>query len=76
MRGPREISESYWAAECRRDIDAVLAHYHDDAVYEDGGGRYEGRAAIRSFYEASARAFPGLDVTITGDVSARDLGSI
>ena len=25
MRTPREVSESYWAAECRRDIDAVMA---------------------------------------------------
>ena len=76
MRGPREISESYWVAECRRDVDAVLAHYRDDAFYEDGGGRYQGRAAIRGFYEASARAFPGLDVTITRDVAVGDLGAL
>ena len=37
MRTPREVAESYWAAECRRDIDAVMAHYNDDATYRDAG---------------------------------------
>jgi len=64
MRTPREISESYWAAECRRDIDAVMTHYHDDATYEDSGGLRRGAAAVRGAYEASARDYPGLEVAI------------
>jgi ketosteroid isomerase-like protein len=32
MRTPREVSESYWAADCRRDIDAVMEHYLPDAT--------------------------------------------
>jgi ketosteroid isomerase-like protein len=64
MRTPREVSESYWAAECRRDIDAVMAHYHPDATYQDAGGLLRGHAGIRQFYEASARDYPGLEVTI------------
>jgi ketosteroid isomerase-like protein len=64
LRTPREISESYWAAECRRDIDAVMAHYHDDATYEDAGGLRRGRAEVREAYEASARDYPGLEVRI------------
>jgi ketosteroid isomerase-like protein len=64
MRTPREVSESYWAAECRRDIDAVMAHYHADATYQDAGGLLRGHAEIRQFYEASARDYPGLEVTI------------
>jgi len=64
MSVPFEVSESYWAAECRRDIDAVMAHYHTDASYEDGGGRRVGAAAIRQAYEASAAAYPGLEVRI------------
>src|SRR5258707_7112632 len=64
MRTPREVSESYWAAECRRDIDAVMAHYHPDATYRDAGGLLRGHAEIRQFYEASAREYPGLEVTI------------
>lgn len=64
MRTPREVSESYWAAECRRDVDAVLAHYHEDATYQDAGGLLRGHAEIRQFYEQSARDYPGLEVTI------------
>ena len=65
MRTPREVSESYWAAECRRDIEAVMAHYHPDATYQDGGGLLSGEAEIRTFYEGSMRDYPGLEVTIT-----------
>jgi ketosteroid isomerase-like protein len=75
-RTPREVSESYWDAECRRDIDAVLEHYHPDGVYEDAGGRHEGLEAIRRAYEASARAYPGLEVTIVGDVTAGPRGAL
>ena len=64
MRTPREVSESYWAAECRRDIDGVMAHYHPDATYQDAGGPLHGQAEIRGFYEASAREYSGLEVTI------------
>jgi ketosteroid isomerase-like protein len=64
MRTPREVSESYWAAECRRDIDAVMDYYHADATYQDAGGLLRGHAEIRRFYEASARDYPGLEVTI------------
>ena len=64
MRTPREVAESYWAAECRRDIDAVMAHYQPDATYRDAGGLLTGQAEIRTFYEASMRDYPGLEVTI------------
>lgn len=64
MRTPREVAESYWAAECRRDIDAVLAHYHPDATYQDGGGLLLGHDQIRTFYEGSAADYPGLEVAI------------
>jgi ketosteroid isomerase-like protein len=64
MRTPREVSESYWVAECRRDIEAVMAHYLPDAVYQDGGGRLVGHDQIRTFYEGSIRDFPGLQVSI------------
>ena len=69
MPTPREVSESYWAAECRRDVDAVMAHYHPDATYEDAGGLREGAAAIRQFYAESAAAYPGLDVRIVREFS-------
>jgi ketosteroid isomerase-like protein len=70
MRTPREVSESYWAAECRRDIDGVMAHYHTDGTYQDAGGLRRGTAAIRTAYEDSARDYPGLEVTIVREFVA------
>jgi ketosteroid isomerase-like protein len=64
MSASRDLSESYWAAECRRDIEAVMAHYHPDATYQDAGGLLHGHAEIRGFYEGSMRDYPGLEVTI------------
>ena len=72
MPTPREISESYWAAECRRDIDAVMEHYHADATYEDAGGLRRGAAEIRAAYEDSASAYPGLEVAIVREFAAGD----
>ncbi|MEI7743363.1 MAG: nuclear transport factor 2 family protein [Chloroflexota bacterium] len=64
MRTPREVAESYWSAECQRDIVAIMAHYLPDATYQDGAGHLEGQDAIRGYYEASIRDFPALEVTI------------
>jgi ketosteroid isomerase-like protein len=64
LHTPREVSESYWDAECRRDIDAVLAHYLPDATYEDASGLRRGHAEVRRAYEESATAYPGLEVRI------------
>jgi len=64
MSEPRRVSEAYWAAECRRDVDEVMTWYHADASYEDAGGLRVGQAAIRQAYEDSARAYPGLEVRI------------
>ena len=64
MPTPREVSEAYWAAECHRDVDAVMEYYRPDATYEDSGGLRRGDAEIRQAYEESARAYPGLEVRI------------
>ena len=82
MRTPLEVAESYWAAECRRDIDAVMTHYNEDADYQDAGGALHGLAEIRGFYEASAGDYPGLEVTIlrefkgTSDSSALEVYAV
>ena len=64
MSTPRGVAESYWAAECRRDIDAVMEHYHADATYQDGAGLLHGSAAIRHYYDVSIGDYPGLEVRI------------
>jgi ketosteroid isomerase-like protein len=82
MRTPREVSESYWAAECRRDVDGVMAHYHADATYEGPDGLRRGHAEVRKAYEDSARDYPGLEVRIvrefagTADSSALEFDAV
>lgn len=70
MRTPREVSESYWAVECRRDVDGVMAYYHPDATYEAPDGLRRGHAEIRKAYEDSARDYPGLEVRIVQEFQA------
>jgi ketosteroid isomerase-like protein len=67
---PREVSEAYWAAECRRDVDAVMEFYHPDATYEDSGGLRRGHAEVRRAYEESALAYPGLEVRVLREFRA------
>ena len=75
-RTPREVSEAYWAAECARDVDAVMGFYHDDATYEDAGGLRRGHAAIRAAYEGSARDYPGLSVDIVREFPLGDRSAL
>jgi ketosteroid isomerase-like protein len=66
---PREVAESYWAAECRRDLDEILAHYHPDAEFRPAGGLLRGHAEISTFYQDSIARFPGLECRIVHEVS-------
>lgn len=69
---PRAVAESYWRVECDRDVEAVLAHYHEDAVMHPPGQILRGHDEIRTFYEDSVRRFPGLEVTILHEISVGD----
>jgi ketosteroid isomerase-like protein len=73
---PRELSESYWATECRRDVDGVIEHYHPDATYEDAGGLHHGHAEIRAAYETSVLAYPGLEVQIVDELPDGDRSAL
>ena len=76
MRTPREVSEWYWAAECRRDIDGILDNYHADGSYEGPDGLRRGHAEIRAAYEESARLYPGLEVEILKEFPLGDWAAI
>ncbi len=70
MESPREVAESYWAAECRRDLEAVLDHYHEDAVvHPPSGTPLVGREQIATFYVDEMEEYPGLEVQIVHEVS-------
>ncbi|MBA3851149.1 MAG: nuclear transport factor 2 family protein [Chloroflexi bacterium] len=73
MKSPREVAESYWAAECRRDLEAVLDHFHDGAiVHPPSGSPFVGRAGIADFYRDEMRDYPGLEVEIVHEVRDGD----
>ncbi|KAJ54405.1 hypothetical protein ACMU_18430 [Actibacterium mucosum KCTC 23349] len=66
---PRQVAESYWAAECTRDVDAILAHYHEDAAFTVAGTHLVGHDQIATFYASSGAQYPGLVLEITHEVS-------
>ncbi len=71
---PREVAEAYWRAECSRDIEAIMAHFHDDAELIAPGARLRGHDEIRRFYEDAIAQFPGLEVTIVHELTVGDEG--
>lgn len=57
----------------RRDIEAVLGHFDDDAVFTsplaerlmpESGGRLVGKDAIRAYWQAGIAAIPDLHFTV------------
>jgi ketosteroid isomerase-like protein len=76
MRTPREVSESYWAAECRRDLDAVMEHYQPDGTYEGPDGLRRGYDQIRAGYEEHMRLYPGLEVKIVQEFPCDDRSAL
>lgn len=75
-RTPREVSESYWAAECRRDVDAVMQHYRPDGIYEGPDGVRRGEVDIRGAYEEHMRSYPGLEVEIVREFPRDDWSAL
>ena len=47
----------YFEADARRDIDAIVALFSDDAVVGDEGQTYHGREAIRGWREGAASVY-------------------
>jgi ketosteroid isomerase-like protein len=69
---PRAVAESYWRAEESRDIEAILAHFHEDAVFHPVAGPLRGHAEIRTFYDGMGDTFPGLEVSIVHEITSGD----
>lgn len=65
---PREVAQSYWAAEIERNVEKVMAHYHRNAVFVPNGQVLVGHDQIRTFYDESCRRFPILEVEIVRDL--------
>jgi len=76
MSNPASVVRSYWAAEERRDIDAVLGHYHPDAeLVVPDLGHLTGHGEIRTFYASSISRFPSLRVVIESELENGEHGA-
>jgi uncharacterized protein (TIGR02246 family) len=73
----RQITESYFAAENRRDLDAILGHFTEDVhfVTPDGDVLY-GREALRPFYAANVAGLPTLRVQLVDDLGHGDRAAL
>jgi hypothetical protein len=72
---PDDFAKEWAAAWNRRDVDAVLAHFHDDVVFtspvaaeiaSESGGVVRGKAALREYWSAALEAVPDLHFDIVG----------
>lgn len=71
----RDLQQSIWDAECRRDMTALLAHFHPEATFHPAGGSLQvGHAAIQAMTEAFYATYAELAIDIVnewnGDVGA------
>jgi uncharacterized protein (TIGR02246 family) len=73
----RELVESYFAAERRRDVSGVLEHFNDDAVVVlPDGRRLVGRAAIGEFYVGVYAQLAELDVRVVSMLTDDGLAAV
>ena len=70
---PAAFAAQWRAAWNAHDLDAVLAHFHDDvtftspvaaALLPETGGVIRGKAALRAYWEEGLRRIPDLHFTI------------
>lgn len=59
-----EIARSYWDAEAGRDIDRVLEHFAENAVWIGPGLELHGHEEIKRYYLPSFERFPLLEVDV------------
>jgi ketosteroid isomerase-like protein len=73
----RDLQASVWDAECRRDLDAVLSHFHPDATFHPAGAPAErGHAAIRQMTEDFYRSYPELEIDILNEWGRGDSSAV
>lgn len=74
---PRAITESYFAAENRRDLNDILDHFAEDARFVAPDGQVlVGRDKIHAFYAANATALPKLHVELIDEFSTDGRGAL
>jgi uncharacterized protein (TIGR02246 family) len=73
----RRITQSYFAAENRRDLDSILGHFAEDVRFVAPDGRVlTGREALRPFYAANIARLPTLHVRLVDDLGDGDRAAL
>ena len=62
---------AYWADECARDLEKLMAHFTGDAEVITPDGVFRGREEVASLYKKSFDAFPGLKVDVKASFVGR-----
>jgi hypothetical protein len=62
---------AYFADECTRNLDRLLAHFTDDAEVVTPDGVYRGRDAVAAVYRKSFDTYPGLTVEVKAGFAGR-----
>jgi hypothetical protein len=72
---PQGFAAEWAAAFNRLDVEAVLAHFHDDVVFTSpiaakvvpgSGGVVRGKSALREYWSAAAKVMPDLHFEVIG----------
>jgi ketosteroid isomerase-like protein len=72
---PNTFAEDWLTAWNRHDVDAVLAHFHDEVVFTspvaarvvpDSGGVVRGKTALREYWTAALKTMPDLHFEVVG----------
>lgn len=72
-----KLAREYWTAEESRDINAILSYFSKDARWIGPDGVVlVGHDQIRTFYENSAAAYPGLEVEVLRSYGDEHEGSV
>ena len=73
MDDPDAFAAAWCAAWNAHDLDAVLAHFHDDVMFTspvaarlfpESGGRIAGKPALRAYWAEGLRRIPDLHFTV------------
>jgi putative intracellular protease/amidase/ketosteroid isomerase-like protein len=73
----RRITESYFAAENRRDLDAILGHFAEDVRFLTPDGQVlTGQEALRPFYATNIARLPTLHVRLVDDLGEGDRAAL
>jgi len=70
MTTPLDIARSYWRSEKARDLDQILEHFTQDAVFRAPTMHLKGRDEISRYYQNVLTQFKDVDVTVLNAVES------